>query len=463
MNTMTKSTYLLPAALLMLASCSQDEPTAVSDRSHGEKIIFRTSLPEVISRAKVVYNTDIEKFHVTAFNTATVTDGPFDTFIDNVELEKDEYSGFYSSLLCQWPEKGHESDILQFFAYYPEFPSSASLANGSTVSEGTANLDYKITDYSIAPDIADQVDFVTASATGSMADNLFSGITLNFGHQLSRIRVNAWGANKSCDIEIAGVRIGGVNVEGTFDFKPAEGASVWSAQKKGEVEYIYRDGDQLLTLSRGQGSHATAETAASVMGSRLNDSDDNTAMLIPTTDANGWDYAKDRNNDNKGMYISVLLRIIDRTASTGNGKQQYPYLDTNQGPNAMKIPVVYLAVDKATGKDVIRRLYKKNREDTVCYTDEDCTAAYTLTDTEDVKEFGWAALPVTANWEPGYIYTYTLDYSYGVGLHGPEVTGDAAPIAGDPVISDRVGVNVSVNDWQGLNGSTTHTVEVPGS
>ncbi|MDE6249369.1 MAG: hypothetical protein K2M29_06625, partial [Paramuribaculum sp.] len=66
-----------------------------------------------------------------------------------------------------------------------------------------------------------------------------------------------------------------------------------------------------------------------------------------------------------------------------------------------------------------------------------------------------AALPVTGQWEPGCIYTYTLDYTSGVGLHDPE-----NPDAGKPIISDKVGVSVTVKEWQ---TKTPSDVVVPGS
>ncbi|MDE6512313.1 MAG: hypothetical protein K2L00_09540, partial [Muribaculaceae bacterium] len=96
-------------------------------------------------------------------------------------------------------------------------------------------------------------------------------------------------------------------------------------------------------------------------------------------------------------------------------------------------------------------------------SDAALTQPYIIADGEEIREFGWAALPVSADWQPGYSYCYTLDYTSGVGVHGPDVTGDVSPKAGDPIISDIIGVSVSVNEWQGLNGSTTHTVEVPGA
>ncbi|MDE6423311.1 MAG: fimbrillin family protein, partial [Muribaculaceae bacterium] len=309
---------------------------------------------------------------------------------------------------------------------------------------------YKLTDFRVASDIADQQDFITAYAAGSMEKNLFSGITLNFEHQLSRVELQAWGANKSCDIEIAGVRIGGVGVEDTFEFKPIEGGGQWTGEHvKGIVEYIYRKGDKIISLDRTPESPLTAETAVSIMGSKVNE-DDNCAMLLPATYA-GWDFQSDGKNDKNQMYLSVLLRVVDATSTDGKGEQRYPFTQTTDGSDALNIPKVYLAIEKATGT-VNTRLYKNNND---YFTDEAFTSLYTLTGDEEVKEFGWAALPVTGEWEPGYVYTYTLDYTSGVGLHDPE-----SPDAGKPIISDKVGVSVSVKGWQTKPSSG---VVVPGS
>lgn len=376
----------------------------------------------------------------------------------NKKIEKTDGSDNYFSNDCIWPDPGQESDVLHFFAYYPGLNSGASLVNASSVNGSDKTIGYKLNGFKVAQNIADQVDFVTAYSTGTMADNLFSGIQLNFEHRLSRIEVKAWGANKSCDIEIAGVRIGGVNTNGNFDFT----TNAWSGQSKGTVEHISSLNEKLVILSKNNKSHATSDAAASIMGANLGD-ENNCAMLIPTVDKTGWKYGTDINNADQGMYISVLLRVLDKTPD-GNDKQQYPYYDNSQGLNAMDIPRVLLAVDnEGKIKANFGKLYKG--DDGKYYEDSAKTTEYKYTVPQGctVKEFGWATLPVTANWEPGCTYSYTLDYSLGVGLHDPETPGSVSPKAGDPVISDRVGIKVEVNDWQGLNGTTTHTVEVPGS
>ena len=449
MNTIIKSTYLLPAAMLLLTACSQEEGIPSVDTGDGNRIIFRASVPDSETRAQVVGKDDIQSFFLTAFNPEDPDnkEGKLTEYFGNQVLTKDDDKGLYYSDNCLWPKKGQEANILTFFAYYPGLFEGSSLDNGSTLTGNKATLVYKIKDISIPTDMADQIDFITASTTGSMADNYFSGINLNFRHQMSRIEVKAKGEHKSCDIEIAGVRLANVPMSGNFQFQTSDADGTWTDLAKGNAEYIFRNGDAIIKVGANP---------VSILG-RQNAGNDNCAMLIPSA-CTAWDYTKDAGNTSKGIYLNVLLRIIDKTPS-GNGKVQYPYFDNSQGLNAMNIDREYFAVVRTTGT-VSRRVYKNGNR---YYSDKELKQPYTLASGEEIREFGWAALPISADWKPGYTYTYTLDYTSGVGLHSPDVTGDVSPKAGDPIISDRVGVSVSVNDWQGLNGTTTSQIVVPGS
>lgn len=457
MNTMTKTTYLI-AAVLLLAACTQDEQINRSVNGSGERIIFRTSLPEVTSRASSASIDNIKEIHVTAFNpydTELNADGKLHEFFKDKVLNKIE-EGYFTSEDCLWPEYKHEKDELTFFAYHPSLNEGATISNASTVSGDVANYDYKINNFRVASDIGDQVDFVAAYGKGSMDKDLFSGINLEFQHKLSRIEVKAKSSNKSCKIEIAGIRIGGIHTLGTYNFKAEESTGDWTlSDEKENVEYIFGPGDKIVALDN------TTE-AVSIMGGA---DGVNYAMLMPYSYPYGWDFANDRTNTNKFMFISVLMRVIDKTPTAGEGgkpTQQYPYFDNSQGLNAMNIPREYLAVAKSTGK-VSKRLYMANNS---YFSDAACTQSYPLSEEEEVREFGWAALPVTGNWEAGYSYTYTLDYTSGVGLHDPSVGGTDSPRAGDPIISDIAAVSVNVNEWQGDNKGNENTINdvvVPGS
>lgn len=451
MKKILKTSYLVVAFAFFLTSCNQEVIPGSTPDVEDRRVVFNTSLPVITTKAAITTNLDF--FLLTVFDESDGDfkneEGKLDEYVDSLKIQEGP-NGFVS-YDCLWPDLKHEKDILHFFAYNPELPGGASLLNNTSVNAEEVSIGYKVNGYSIATDFAEQVDFVTAYATGSMFDNYRSGIDLNFKHHMSRIEVKAWGANKSCDIEIAGVRIGGINVKGDFDFT----TSAWSGQMKGIVEHIFQD-EELVILSQKDDSHATSETAASIMGANPGD-ENNCAMIIPTSDETGWDFANDRTNSNKGMFLSVLLRIIDKTPTDGKGQVRYPYPDNDysQGLNAMNIPREYFAVVKATGI-VSKRLYKNGDS---YFTDEALTQPYTLAPGEEIREFGWASLPISGNWQPGYSYTYTLDYTSGVGLHGPDVAGSTSPKAGDPVISDIVGVSVSVNEWQGDNKGNNNTID----
>ena len=449
MNTKIKSLLCLISVSLIMAGCSEEDVVHIGDRD-SYPIIFRTSLPTLTSRAQIVTNDNLPHFYVSAFNLAdpdlVSPAGQLKEYLSKERIINYAGQESLSSEKCLWPTPGKD-DNMAFFAFYPDLNDGAKLVNTTTLNGNNIKIDYKLTDFRVAADIADQQDFITAYAPGAMEKDLHTGITLNFEHKLSRIELQAWGANKSCDIEIAGVRIGGIGVEGTFDFQPIDGGGQWVGDfGKGKVEYIYRRGDQIVSLDRTEGSARTAEAAVSIMGRKIGDYD-NCAMLLPATYV-GWDFSADGQNKKNQMYVSVLLRVVDATPTDGKGQQQYP----NYGSDALNLPKVYLAVDKATGKTVSTRLYKN---DNGYFTDQALTSPYSLTDNEDVKEFGWAALPVTGEWKSGHIYTYPLDYTSGVGLHDPE-----SPDAGKPIISDKIGVSVSVKDWQ---TKPSAGVVVPGS
>ncbi len=446
-----KSSYIAIGSALMLCACSQEAEIPVAAGA-GEPIMFKTSLPAVTSRALIRTERNLPYFHVTAFNPAD----PKLVLFDNELVTIQPGASKHFSLNCMWPAQGRESDVVTFFAYYPALNTGADLEDNTTVSGGNATFDYKLTGFRVEPQIAEQEDFVTAYTTGTTAENLFSGITLPFHHQLSRIEVKAWSANKSCDIEIAGVRIGGIGVEGTFAFMPTATGGEWygAPTERGTVEYIYGTDDVIVTLNNRE---STSDDAVSIMGHKNGD-DDNCAMIIPADYAKGWDFATDSCNADKNMYISVLLRVTDITPTAGKDPeepQRFPYKDLSQGADAKDIPVVSLAVDKATGA-ITRRLYKSGDS---YYTDEATTDLCTPLDTEEIKDFGWAALPVTGNLAPGNIYTYTLDYTSGVGLHDPEVE-TSSPAAGNPIISDKVGFTCTVKGWNDGGGEE---FIVPGS
>ena len=109
--------------------------------------------------------------------------------------------------------------------------------------------------------------------------------------------------------------------------------------------------------------HTLASDAVSIMDASGTSTNGN-AMLIPQQLV-AWDVNDDSNNTNAGAYLSVLVNI-----TTKDGAQIYPPAD---------------------------------------------------------GVYGWAAVGIDTNWEPGKKYIYTLDFSNGAGNVDPE-----GPDGGDP-------------------------------
>ena len=437
------TSYALLCLVFAASACSQEDAGRCGDRNTGVRIEFNASMPEVSSRATEIKAETLKDIEVSAFTVGASSETPY--FI-NKTFGKNGNTGKFVCYdqQCIWP---NNNDLLKFVAFAPSYDEILA-AGGNAISTGD-----KLTGFQISPDIATQFDFVTAIASGRLIENEETGITLKFRHQLSRIELKAWGNSASYDLEIAGVRFGGIGTGGTFNFTSQAGATdptqtgVWESVTKGSVEYIFHDGDAIVTLDKKNDSPLSADKAISILGSKVG-SNENSAMIVPSNNS-AWNFktnATNGSNNAEGMYFSVLVRVTDTTPYDTKGRIVYPYEGAEYDEEK-----IYLAVDKTDGKTVKTRLYKWGEG---YFTDADHSTAYDLSaNNAEVKAFGWAALPVSDNFDPGRVYTYTLNYSNGVGLRDPH---DLHP--GESVISDKVLVNVEVTDW--IEGTKTD-VSVP--
>ena len=442
-----KLIYFAIGALLTLPSCSQEEPED-KPSADNNRIYFRSYLPSVIqSRAGVVTADNFSACQITCFNPNK------DIFIDNLTGELNPYfadvtfvknvSGRFHSqngdeLL--WPDM---QSVLHFFAFYPSAQSMRekvnddsffNLANRSTLNDGTLKFDYRLENFRIVGEIADQIDFVTAYASGSQLNNATGGISLDFKHQLARVELSAWGANDRYDFEIAGVRIGNPVTQGDFNLAAswAGEAYPWlnTSSPISTVEHIFSSGERVVRLDRTSDRFRSEEDAVSLMGSA------GPIMVIPMhTRIEGWEGKADPNitstpYSTDKLYFSVLLRV----RNTDN-ELVYPYPnDRNQ------MSVVYFAINR---EGLIEdRLYNINGQYyTTPEADED--HRYIPDSSVSIESFGWAALPVAAKWDAGKIYSYKLNYSHGIGWHDPD-----DPDPGEPILErGKIPFNVVVSEW----------------
>lgn len=277
MNIMKTQNFTLIAAglaVLSLASCSEEEPVSVNN---GRAIDFRAAMD---TRAVETTNANLRDINLAAFMGEKV-------FFPTMDFTRQSDGFFTSTQSYYWP--GDDTE-LSFYAYAPANP-------GGTV---TLTPDTKtVSDFSPAAELGDQVDFITANATGRKSLNETGGVPLTFNHQLVQIEVYAKTENTLYKYNVTGVRIGQPVSKGTFDFT----SSAWTL---GTDKAVYTDTyDTPVTLSADP---------VSVMGNGGN------AMILPQQLV-AWDPVGDKANTAKGAYLSIRLQIS--TAETG--VQVYPF------------------------------------------------------------------------------------------------------------------------------------------
>ena len=442
-----KLIYFVLGALQILPSCSQAEHEEVIS-AEDNRIYFRSYLPTITtSRASVLTSDNFTSCQVTCFNPEgeeyidNIT-GALSPYFADVSFIKDVSEKFHSQSeeKLLWPDTNSE---LHFFAHYPsaeEMRKTSTdndcfqLVNHSTVVKGSARFDYRLEKFSVAREIADQVDFVTAYKSCSKYNSGGNGVTLDFKHRLARIELTAWSANERYDFEIAGVRIGNPLTQADFDLSAPtrDNDSHWLSvsQSISTVEHIFSSGESIVRLGKTANSYKSEDEVASIMGTA------GPAMVIPMQNRmEAWEgkadpaittvpYQTDK------LYFSVLLRV-----KNADNELVYPYPNRDE-----KMNVVYLAVDNDGHID--ERLYK-NADQYYTSPDFDEDSRYIAESSIEICQFGWAALPVAARWEAGKIYTYKLNYSTGIGWHDPD-----DPEPGEPILErGKIPFNVFVSEW----------------
>lgn len=503
--------------LMVLSSCSQEEVSKNVPSVTGElPISFRAGVTTRVN-PDLDYSNNPSTFYVTAFpNSHKASDNG--GAIPNALFQDEPFylmgANLYASTSNQkWPSP-EEASKVEFFAYAPsleEIQKASITQLDPTASNYTTMVDnymnsvkffnlcqpgaaldpmnqqnttfagvqlytgFKLGRFYVATDISKQVDFITAhvsAQTPTSEDAAKMGVGLNFKHQLSNIELRAFSGNDEYNIEIAGVRLGRAYTGGAiFNFCDANGnvdnpeGGQWGISKDPQrypVEYIFGAGDEIYrmgvfnNLTGGQiiatPAHANSASAASIMGKGGN------AMVLPTKngawagEANPWiapkysaqtgtvnDPYPDRNpdawsadNQHGDMYFSILLRVsLKPTGNETSTQQIYPY------GNNTSMNVVYIEKEKDSNK-IIGRVEK----------------GATPAVNNEIAEFGWAAVPVSVNWQRGKKYVYTLDFSDGVGVQDPE-----DPRPGSAIIGSGIKFSVFITNWDEVGSDTPMPAE----
>lgn len=244
-----------------------------------------------------------------------------------------------------------------------------------------------------------QRDLVVAYNTGNKAQNEGTGVALNFKHVLSQIEIHAKNSDPTKKVEVLGVRLCRLGTTGTFTLNPkAETTPEMTVTQDMWSIMGALKQNYLLRAAMMATPKTLTETAQNIMPS-----DDNFMIIPQKTDAWTGGTAAD------GTYISVLCRIYSVNGNAETLLYPEPTAD--------------------------------NRKDGM---------------------YAFSSVPVAMDLQPGYKYTYTLEF-FGTNGGGGEVDPDPATQpdypdidkdpkpdkeGGDEIFGQPIKFTVTVDEWK---------------
>ena len=393
---MKKYYFILAAAALGFASCSNDETIESAALSESNVIGFN-ALTSGITRAADV-NLTANGFKVTATKTSDAST----VYFKNVDFTSSTpATTFASATKYYWPSDYN----LDFYAYSPIATSVVGESKQIVpTSNGSAYDADAYSKFIVTPDAtaANQVDLVYArtnnwgKADGAADGHVIptaDGVTINFRHTESKVLIKLYNSDSNIKVSVKDASICNVYTTGVFTF---------AASNTDTKDYALLDGTQ-WTGQATSGSYTVTDES----NSKFNVASGSAAqvgsqdwILIPQTLTYATTYSgAEVGNGFNGACIKINLKI-----------------QNNAGSDA------YI-VGAASGEN----------------------GGYVTA--------MWPLKSTPTAWVPGKMYTYTVDLAGGG--YFPTNTAAGTGTALDPILDGAVikFVSVTVDDWIAEDGS----------
>ena len=207
---MKKNYWILAAAAVALAACSNDDTIAVNQGIEEANTINFSTIVEGQTRAAGITSSNLLSFYVTANRGEDIYFGEAP-----VQFAKDNTTdpvSYRSETKYYWPSEGK----LDFYAFAP--------ATGTTITR-TDSTEFSVTP-AAAP--ASQEDFVYGVVRQQDKTSGGNGVQLNFRHAMSDVIIQLKNTASDLDVTVGNVSIGFILPTGAFApaFKTAAGSEV---------------------------------------------------------------------------------------------------------------------------------------------------------------------------------------------------------------------------------------------
>lgn len=464
---MKKSLFMLSAAALTLASCSQEEVLNVATGGRTDNSIAFQANAGKSTRATEFNTANLDAFKVFAYqgsgdvddlrglyeaNDGVVSDDDLltDYFGQAVEFKitEDMYDGengtgqlFVSDKPYYWPS---DYSWLTFMGYAPT--TLAMTANGY----GEMHLD----GFTVKENIEDQLDIITTCTPGrrdDTAEDEYPVIPMWFEHALAKVYVSgAVCEDERYTYQVAGVKLGHIYKKGDYTFNKINSLALSEQQSESGTL-----GDHKL-LSDDEHLYHYWEADESSLGDVTYIFDEPITIGTSTTPLmNGGNDEETGSLDKKGCFLMIPQQLDNTPAEEydENDNVRKYIFDENAAYVALLIRITY---DMGEGKDP-RVVYPYSK------------GVDNISETIDGVKYAWAAFPVGSLWRASRYTNYTVDFSHGAGFVAPGSEGvDVIEVLGEPsvhkdldyspILGGEIRFIEEVADWDQGNGNTVDQI-----
>ena len=297
---MKKNYWILAAAAVALAACSNDDTIAVNQGIEEANTINFSTIVEGQTRAGSITTANLTSFYVTANRGNEIYFGGETP----VEFAKDGSTTSYrSATKYYWPSEGK----LDFYAFAP--------ATGITRTDSTH--------FSVTPATApaDQVDFVYGVVRQQDKTTGGQGVALNFRHAMSDVIIQLKNEANDLDVTVGNVSIGYILPTGAFApaFKTAAGSEVGFSTNGSDISNVtasesgYYIAPGAWTASGTRTSYTQAATTTTYTSATATTPLSADMILVPQTLEPAAAYsAATAGSSFNGACITVQLKIQDK-------------------------------------------------------------------------------------------------------------------------------------------------------
>ena len=294
---MKKYLFILAAAALGFASCSNDDVIAESSTFNDANTISIRPFVQGATRATDIDASSLQASGFTAFATVG---NDFSTIYFN-ETAFTYSSGTYTSATkYYWPSTG----TLDFYAY---------AYNGA---DGQVTHTAQTKAFTVTPNAtaANQTDLVFANTNGKSKTGTYGageanqygkdGVPLNFRHAESKITVQLKNTSTALKVTVKDVAIGYLNTTGTYTYSGSTSNTNTDGENNDQLKFAD------WTAKSGTGSYTQTATTTSYTSATATTALPTSFILIPQALTTATAYSADTPDAAfNGAFITVQLKI----------------------------------------------------------------------------------------------------------------------------------------------------------